>query len=123
MENKIYHKGSNMLFAFMLRIAFILCCVFLFLSFVFVQNLLWKKFWKIKTEKKGKQPLRLAEAHSLPGLPFFPPAAQQAAAHADQQRADLPLPSLSGRQLGPSPSLTAKWDPPKWRLPLPLPCS
>ena len=29
-------------------------------------------FWKIKTEKKGKQPLGLAEAHSLPGLPAHP---------------------------------------------------
>jgi hypothetical protein len=41
----------------MLRIAFILGCVFLFLSFVFVQNLLWKMFWENKNrKKKGDRP-------------------------------------------------------------------
>jgi hypothetical protein len=36
------------------RIAFILCCVLLFLSFVFAQNLLWKMFWKMKIDEKEK---------------------------------------------------------------------
>jgi hypothetical protein len=70
----------------MLRIAFILCCVFLFLSFVLVQNLLWKMSWKIKKSrgKKWEEPRSPA-----PPPPYFGPKRGPA----QQQQARLASPS------------------------------
>ena len=78
-------------------------CVSVFI-FCFVQNLLWK----IKTEKKGKQPLHLAEAHSLPGLPFFPPCASSS----PRPSKPRPMPISSALTFPSLPSLADSWGRP-----------
>jgi hypothetical protein len=58
----------------MLSMTFILCCVFLFSSFVFVQNFLWKRKGEKKTERNKKKRKKEKQSPSRGPEPFQGPA-------------------------------------------------
>jgi len=85
-KNKIHHRFSNLVYAFMLEHSVLVCC-FCFILFVFAQNAIWKDVLEKKTKKnlenkkkrkeKGRSPENQPSSFLSPLFPrspcFLPP--------------------------------------------------